>query len=80
MDSTNNVKASPVARVVPASMTRINTEIAKGSGRKSETAFANDVEGQCPVCQKQMKLSSTNNIDVHVCLEHRVVMPIKNEA
>jgi ssDNA-binding Zn-finger/Zn-ribbon topoisomerase 1 len=50
------------------------------TARTSETAFANEVEGECPVCHKPMKVSETNGIDVYVCMTHRVVMPIKNEA
>lgn len=69
-------------RRIPKSMDRgailPSTALAAG-GNKTETAFANDVEGECPVCNTPMKLSVANGVDVYVCLQHRVVMPLKNE-
>lgn len=70
-------------RRIPAVMARAtkpSTQTAASKVRTSETAFANEVEGECPVCKKPMKVSETNGIDVYVCMTHRVVMPIKNEA
>ncbi len=46
---------------------------------KVQTAFTNEVEGQCPVCLKPMGTSVANGIDVYVCMDHRVTMPLKNE-
>lgn len=46
---------------------------------KKETArFENTHEGLCPSCGTQMRLSTANGIPVHVCMEHSVVMPIRD--
>lgn len=34
--------------------------------------------GKCPVCGTQMKDSEVNNIKVHFCKEHNIVMPVKD--
>jgi hypothetical protein len=69
-------------RRIPAVMERkvMAATASTVTARTSETAFANEVEGECLVCHKPMKVSETNGIDVYVCMTHRVVMPIKNEA
>jgi ssDNA-binding Zn-finger/Zn-ribbon topoisomerase 1 len=38
----------------------------------------NVVEGACPSCGTQMRLSSANGIPVHVCMQHSVVMPLRD--
>jgi hypothetical protein len=43
-------------------------------------AFVNDVEGQCPICKKQMPMSVANGVNVYVCIDHSVAMPIRNEG
>ncbi len=81
---------SDVERRIPKLMARPTTETSSsGSARrlprllcakqKTQAALVNEVEGQCPVCKSPMKLSVANGIDVYVCMDHRVVMPLKNE-
>jgi hypothetical protein len=36
-------------------------------------------EGFCPVCQAPSVLSTCSGIPVYVCLEHRVVLPTKEQ-
>jgi hypothetical protein len=49
--------------------------------KAKETArFENVVEGACPSCGTQMRLSSANGIPVHVCMQHSVVMPLRDPA
>jgi hypothetical protein len=46
---------------------------------KKETARMENVrEGICPSCGEQMRLSVANGIPVHVCMEHSVVMPLRD--
>lgn len=48
---------------------------------RKETARAENVnEGCCPSCGEQMRLSTANGIPVHVCMQHSVVMPIRDPA
>ncbi len=46
--------------------------------QKQTARFENTHEGQCPSCGNQMRLSVANGIPVHVCMEHSVVMPIRD--
>jgi hypothetical protein len=39
----------------------------------------NVIEGMCPLCKRPMKLSTANNIPVHVCLDHSLVVPLRNQ-
>jgi hypothetical protein len=79
-------------RRVPKSMVRpevqvsnVQTSVRKvpklfeAKARSVQTAFANEVEGHCPICAHPMKTSVANGIDVYVCMDHRVTMPLKNE-
>jgi len=56
----------------------LERKVPKGHGTKT-VAFTNEVEGQCPVCHQAMKTSVANGIDVYVCMDHRVTMPLKNQ-
>lgn len=81
--------ASNVERRIPKSMVRSPEKILASSasvtrrvpeGQKTKTvAFTNEVDGECPVCHQPMKTSVANGIDVYVCMDHRVTMPLKNE-
>ena len=46
--------------------------------QKQTARFENVNEGLCPSCGQQMRLSTANGIPVHVCMEHSVVMPIRD--
>jgi hypothetical protein len=81
--------ASSVERRIPKLMVRppektlaspINVIRRVPQGQRTTVAFTNEVEGQCPVCHQPMKTSVANGIDVYVCMDHRVVMPLKNEG
>lgn len=51
----------------------------EGATPKKETArFENVNEGLCPSCNTQMRLSVANGIPVHVCMQHSVVMPLRD--
>lgn len=73
-----NPETASVPRVIPKSMLRETAAPSKVEAR-TEIGFANDEEGVCPVCKTAMKLSTSNGVDVHVCFQHRVVMPLKNQ-
>lgn len=86
---------SSLERRVPKSMVRPEVQVSstQATARRTpklleakapkahsvQTAFTNDVEGHCPVCANPMKTSIANGIDVYVCMDHRVTMPLKNE-
>lgn len=36
--------------------------------------------GICPICQKSMKFSIAGTHQVLVCLEHSIVMPVRDES
>lgn len=46
--------------------------------KKETSRFENVNEGMCPSCGQQMRLSLANGIPVHVCMEHSVVMPLRD--
>lgn len=45
---------------------------------KQTARIENTQEGICPSCHQQMRLSVANGIPVHVCMEHSVVMPLRD--
>lgn len=54
-------------------------DVASADNKEKQTArMENLIEGQCPICHTQMKVSEVNHIPVHVCLEHSLVMPIRD--
>lgn len=61
-----------------ASPVNVVRRVPQGSRAKT-VAFTNEVEGECPVCHTPMKTSVANGIDVYVCMDHRVAMPLKNQ-
>lgn len=61
-----------------ASSASVTRKIPQGPHTKV-VAFTNEVEGECPVCHQPMKTSIANGIDVYVCMDHRVTMPLKNQ-
>jgi hypothetical protein len=83
---------SSLERRVPKSMVRSEVQVSSTQvttrrtpklldvkAHTVQTAFTNEVEGHCPVCGNPMKTSIANGIDVYVCMDHRVTMPLKNE-
>ncbi len=45
---------------------------------KETSRVENTREGICPSCNEQMRLSTANGIPVHVCMQHSVVMPLRD--
>ena len=87
----NDLPSSPERRV-PKSMVRPEVQVSstqatarripkllEAKAPSVQTAFTNEVEGHCPICANPMKTSVANGIDVYVCMDHRVTMPLKNE-
>lgn len=77
----------PIERIIPDIMKdplptpeKATTEQAKATPVKETSRVENLVEGSCPSCQQQMRLSSANGIPVHVCMQHSVVMPLRDPA
>jgi len=72
-------------RIIPDCMKapaqEAKTEEAKtASAPEVQTArVENVIEGVCPLCKRQMKLSTANNIPVHVCLDHSLVVPLRDQ-
>ncbi len=85
-----NSNLSDIERVIPKSMTRPVVTATNSTAtrrlprllcaKEPVQAFTNEVEGHCPVCKSQMKTSVANGIDVYVCMDHRVTMPLRNET
>lgn len=69
-----------IERKIPRLMMPSGKKHVASVASSKETAFVNAVEGQCPVCKTQMKLSVANGVDVYVCVNDRVAMPIRNEG
>ena len=65
-------------RIIPNSMMApVKTEAAT-EPVKQTSRVENVREGLCPSCGDQMRLSSANGIPVHVCMQHSVVMPLRD--
>lgn len=56
-------------------------QVEKEVAQSVQTARVENTEyGVCPVCKKQMKLSLADTHQVLVCIDHSIVMPIKDDA
>ena len=65
--------------VTDTAATEENAAPAETAATKQTARSENLYEGQCPSCGKTMKLSVANGIPVHVCLQHSVVMPLRDQ-
>lgn len=64
-------------RKVPTSM--LASAATKEVAKTAQTSRVENTQlGKCPVCSNQMKESSVNNVRVHFCKEHNIVMPVKD--
>lgn len=60
---------------------RVNPfELSAAKEKEAVTAGHNALESveHCPVCAKQMRLLTANNIPSFVCLAHRISFPTKD--
>lgn len=53
--------------------------------REQVTACIHDdsssyIEGHCPECQKQMLTTQIGDAPAYVCVEHRIVLPVKLQS
>lgn len=71
---------SAVKRIIPDVMKESKPEEAATVDipEKVTSRVENTAEGKCPSCHEQMRLSSANGIPVHVCMQHSVVMPLRD--
>lgn len=71
----------PVERIIPDVMKqppKVENAATEEAKSKETSRVENVVEGACPSCNTQMRLSSANGIPVHVCMQHSVVMPLRD--
>lgn len=70
-------------RLIPDCMKPVAAPVAEEAGTheqmKQTARVENVIEGTCPLCKRPMKLSEANGIPVHVCLDHSLVVPIRNQ-
>lgn len=71
-------------RLIPDCMKPVAKQAEESAGADgkphAQTArVENVIEGTCPLCKRPMKLSEANGIPVHVCLDHSLVVPIRDQ-
>ncbi len=66
-------------RVIPKSM-QSNLDVDSTSlGSKKEISRVENLDpNTCPICHEMMISAKVNGHDVKVCMEHNIVMPVKD--
>jgi hypothetical protein len=58
-------------------MSAVSTSVT--AGKVSETArVSNNIDGECPICHKQLQPTMANGNPVLACLQHAIVMPTRD--
>ena len=70
--------ADAVAAQTTTKTERVSPLLAKPAGAAETARNENNNPNRCPVCNRQYLLTNANGHNVLACLDHAIVMPVKD--